>query len=327
MNITLRQLRAIAAVNRHGSVTRAAGELNVSPPAVTLQVKALEDQLGIVLVERSAGGMVLTQGGRVIADAAARIEAVLRESAATLAAMAGAERGEVRVGIISTAKYYAPRALAAFAQAHPGIDLRLIIGNRDDIIDGLAHHMVDLAIMGRPPTDMKVIADEIGEHPHVVVAPPGHRLAGMRRIAPEELNHEVLLVREAGSGTRRLMEQYCKETGIAPRIGMEIGSNETIKQSVMAGLGISFISAHTIDAEVMDGRLVLLDIIGLPILRRWFAVHLNERAMMPASAALLKFLHEQGARFLPHAAVDLLRAVNATPPVQPLQPLKRTVRS
>lgn len=306
MNITLRQLRAIAALHKHGSVTRAAGELNVSPPAVTLQVKALEDQLGIRLVERGSGGMVLTQGGLVIADASARIEAVLREAEAALAAIAGAERGEVRVGIISTAKYYAPRALAAFAQAHPGIDLRLSVGNRGEIIDGLAHHMVDLAIMGRPPTDMKVIADEIGDHPHVVVAPPGHRLCGLRDIPVTELNGEVMLVREAGSGTRRLMETYFTEAGIAPRIGMQIGSNETIKQSVMAGLGISFISAHTVDAEVTDGRLVLLDIVGLPIVRQWFAVHLAERAMMPAAAALLAFLRAQGNQFLPHAALQSL---------------------
>ncbi|MBW4034047.1 MULTISPECIES: LysR family transcriptional regulator [Acidiphilium] len=307
MHITLRQLRAIAALHRHGSVTRAAGELNVSPPAVTLQVKALEDQLGIALVERSAGGMVLTQGGMVIADASTRIEAVLRESEARLAAIVGAERGEVRVGIISTAKYYAPRALAAFSRAHPGIDLRLTVGNRDEIIDGLVHHVVDLAIMGRPPTELKVIADEIGDHPHVVVAPPDHRLATARDIAPNELNNEVMLVREAGSGTRRLMEFYCEEAGITPRIGMEIGSNETIKQSVMAGLGISFISAHTIDAEVQDGRLVVLDITGLPIIRQWFAVHLTERAMMPASAALLGFLREQGGSFLPHAAIESLK--------------------
>jgi molybdate transport repressor ModE-like protein len=306
MNITLRQLRAIAALHKHGSVTRAAAELNVSPPAVTLQVKALEDQLGIVLVERSAGGMVLTQGGLVIADASSRIEAVLRESAATLAAIAGAERGEIRVGIISTAKYYAPRALAAFAEAHPGIDLRLIVGNRDEIIDGLLHHVVDLAIMGRPPTEMKVIADEIGDHPHVMIAPPGHRLAKARHIAPSELNSETMLVREAGSGTRRLMEYYCAEANITPRIGMQIGSNETIKQSVMAGLGVSFISAHTVDAEVIDGRLVLLDILGLPIVRQWFVVHLAERAMMPASGALLEFLRDHGARFLPHAAMESL---------------------
>lgn len=306
MNITLRQLRAIAALHKHGSVTRAAGELNVSPPAVTLQVKALEDQLGIVLVERSAGGMVLTQGGLVIADASSRIEAVLRESAATLAAIAGAERGEIRVGIISTAKYYAPRALAAFAEAHPGIDLRLIVGNRDEIIDGLMHHVVDLAIMGRPPTEMKVSADEIGDHPHVMIAQPGHRLARVRNIDPSELNRETMLVREAGSGTRRLMEYYCAEANITPRIGMQIGSNETIKQSVMAGLGVSFISAHTVDAEVADGRLVLLDILGLPVVRQWFVVHLAERAMMPASEALLVFLRDHGGRFLPHAAMESL---------------------
>lgn len=302
MNITLRQLRAVAALGRHGSVTRAAGELHVSPPAVTLQIKAIEDQLGVALVERSASGMELTEAGAMIADASARIEAVLREAEAGIAALNGAERGEIHVGITSTAKYYAPRAVAAFAEAHPGIELQLTIGNRDEVIAGLAQHEVDIAIMGRPPTEMKVVADLIGDHPHVVIAAPGHRLAGRRRIPPAELNGEVMLVREAGSGTRRLMEHYCTEEGISPRIGMQISSNETIKQSVMAGLGISFISAHTIDAEVRDGRLVLLDIVGMPIVRQWYAVHLAERAMMPASATLLAFLRERGADFLPSAA-------------------------
>jgi molybdate transport repressor ModE-like protein len=299
MNITLRQMRAVAALGRHGSVTRAAGDLHVSPPAVTLQIKAIEDQLGVPLVERSTGGMALTAAGRIVAEAAARVEAVLRETEAGIAALSGAERGAVHVGIISTAKYYAPRALAAFAAAHPGIELKLTVGNRDEIIAGLAQHDVDLAIMGRPPTDMKVIADLIGDHPHVVIAPPGHRLAGQRDIPPAELNDEVLLVREAGSGTRRLMEDYAAAAGISPRIGMQIGSNETIKQAVMAGLGIAFLSAHTVDAELRDGRLLRLDIRGTPVVRQWYAVHLAERTTMPASATLLGFLRENGAAFMP----------------------------
>ena len=299
MNITLRQMRAVAALGRHGSVTRAAGDLHVSPPAVTLQIKAIEDQLGVPLVERSTGGMALTAAGRIVAEAAARVEAVLRETEAGIAALSGAERGAVHVGIISTAKYYAPRALAAFAAAHPGIELKLTVGNRDEIIAGLAQHDVDLAIMGRPPTDMKVIADLIGDHPHVVIAPPGHRLAGRRDIQPAELNDEVLLVREAGSGTRRLMEDYAAAAGISPRIGMQIGSNETIKQAVMAGLGIAFLSAHTVDAELRDGRLLRLDIRGTPVVRQWYAVHLAERTTMPASATLLGFLRENGAAFMP----------------------------
>jgi DNA-binding transcriptional LysR family regulator len=302
MNISLRQLRAIAALGRHGSITRAAAELNVSPPAVTLQVKALEDQLGATFVERAAGHMALTQMGTVLADAAARVDAVLRETEARLAAIAGAERGEVHVGITSTAKYYAPHALAAFSKLHPGIDLRLTVGNREDIIDGLHHHECDLAIMGRPPTDMKVVADLIGDHPHVIVARPDHRLADRADIRPAELAAEVMLVREAGSGTRRLMEEFLAEFGVKPRIGMQISSNETIKQSVMAGLGIAFLSGHTIDAEIANQRLKVLKVAGMPIVRQWYAVHLKERAVMPACDALLTFLRREGPHFLPQNA-------------------------
>jgi DNA-binding transcriptional LysR family regulator len=307
MNITLRQLRAIAALRRHGSMTRAAAELNVSPPAVTLQMKALEDQIGIALVERSAGGMVLTMPGTVIADAAARIAAVLRETEAKLAGIAGAERGEVHVGISSTAKYFAPQALAAFSDAHPGIDLRLTVGNRRDILDGLQHHECDLAIMGRPPTEMKVIADLIGDHPYVIVVRPGHRLAGKHKIDPCELSGETILAREAGSGTRNLMEDYFATSGIKPKIGMQISSNETIKQSVMAGLGIAFLSGHTIDAEVLSGRLIVLQMKDLPIIRQWYGVHLSERVIMPACAELLGFLRHQGPSFLPRNAIRLTK--------------------
>lgn len=311
MNVTLRQMRAIAALRRHGSMTRTAAELKVSPPAVTLQVKALEDHIGIAVVERSAGGMALTVAGNVIADAAARIDAVLREAEAKLAGIAGAERGEVHVGIASTAKYYAPQALAAFSEAHPGIDLRLTVGNREDILDGLQHHECDLAIMGRPPTDMKVVAYLIGDHPHVIVARPDHRLANRSRIRPKELADEVMLVREAGSGTRRLMEDFFAAAGLKPRVGMQISSNETIKQSVMAGLGIAFLSGHTIDAELGSGRLVVLKIAGLPIIRQWYAVHLSERVIMPACAALSEFLRRQGPSFLPQNATRGLVKVNA----------------
>jgi DNA-binding transcriptional LysR family regulator len=300
LNVTLKQLRAAASLRKNGSVTRAAHDLGVSPPAVTLQLQALNDQLGMKLVERSATGMTLTQAGNAVADAAAKIEAILRECEALLAALNGAERGEVSVGIISTAKYYAPQALAAFAQAHPGVELRLSVGNRDEIIRGLEQHELDIAIMGRPPADLNVIADVIGDHPHVIIARPDHRLASQKRIKPQALNGELMLVREVGSGTRRLMEDYFAEEHITPRMGMNISSNETIKQSVIAGLGIAFISAHTIDSEVKSGRLAVLDIIGLPIVRQWHAVHLAQRAMMPASGALLNFLRDRGPIFLPH---------------------------
>ena len=308
-NVTLKQLRVLTAVARTGSVTRAANALHVSPPAVTLQLQALQQEAALALVERSPAGMAVTAAGREIVDAAGRIEAILSDCTAMLAALSGAERGTIHVGVVSTAKYFAPRALAAFARARPGIDLDLVVGNRAEIIEGLRNHTLDLAITGRPPAELAVEAAVIGDHPHVVVAHPDHPLAPQRAVPARALGDEIFLVREPGSGTRGLMERFFADARIAPRIGMQIGSNETIKQAVLAGLGVSFLSAHTIELEVESGRLAILDIAGLPIVRQWFTVHLAERRLMPAAALLRRFLTEQGAGYLPafHAGLQECR--------------------
>ncbi len=298
-HVTLKQLRAFAAVVRTASVTGAARALHVSPPAITLQMRLLQEQLGVPLIERSAAGMTPTMAGRLLADTVKRVEIVLNDSAAAIAALAGVETGTVQVGVVSTAKYFAPRVLGAFSQAHPGIDLRLVVGNRAEIIAGLRDHELDLAVMGRPPEDLEVVSTVIGDHPHVVVAPPSHRLAGGQAMSPVSLAGETFLVRERGSGTRMLMEQFFEQSGIAPRFGMEIGSNETVKQAVMAGLGIAFLSAHTIELEVQTGRLAVLDVAGLPIVRQWCVVRLAERRSMPAVDLLGSYLSEEGRLFLP----------------------------
>ncbi len=303
-HVTLRQLRVFAAVTRTGSVTAAAQALNVTPPAVTLQMKLLSEQLGLPLVERATGGMVPTHAGRLLQDTVRRVEAILSDSAAALAALAGSETGTVHVGVVSTAKYFAPRVLAAFARAHPGIELRLIVGNRADVVRGLREHELDLAVMGRPPEDIDVIAAVFGDNPHVVIAPPGHRLAARRAMPPAVLAQESFLVREPGSGTRTLMERFFAESNIAPRIGMEIGSNETVKQAVMAGLGIAFLSAHTIDMEMQSRRLAILDVEGLPIIRQWHVVRMAERRLMPAADKVGRFFTEEGRLFLPFRRVS-----------------------
>ncbi|HTW27208.1 MAG TPA: LysR family transcriptional regulator [Acetobacteraceae bacterium] len=298
-NVTLRQLRVLNAVARNGTVTAAAEALALSPPAVTMQLQQLRDVAGVPLVERSRAGMVLTAAGREVLDCATKIEALLRECTASLAAMAGAEKGSLHVGVISTAKYFAPHALAAFARAHPGIDLALSVGLRDEIIEGLRHYDLDLAVMGRAPEGLEIEASEIGEHPHVIVARHDHPLARRRRLTLADLAGETFLVRERGSGTRGLMERSFAAAGVSPKIGMQIGSNETIKQGVLAGLGITFLSAHTIDAEVASHRLVVLDVQGLPIIRTWYVMHLRERALMPAALLLRDFLTSEGRRYLP----------------------------
>jgi LysR family transcriptional regulator for metE and metH len=298
-NVTFKQLRVLAAVVRTGSVTGAAQQLNVSPPAVTLQMQLLQDQAGLPLVERNAAGTTATDAGAEILRAVEQIETILADCSAALAAIAGTQSGMVSVGVISTAKYFAPRVLGAFARAHPGIDLRITIGNRAEMIEGLNRYAIDIAVMGLPPDQLDVDVTVIGDHPHVIIAPPDHPLARRTGIAPAELVDETFLVREPGSGTRGLMERFFTEAGIAPRIGMQISSNETIKQAVIAGLGIAFISGHTIDSALATKSLTILDVAGLPIVGQWCVAHLRQRRLMPAAAAIRAFFIEEGRRYLP----------------------------
>lgn len=298
-NITLKQLRIVAAAHAGRSFAAAAEALHVTPPAVTMQMKQLEEEVGLALFERDAGGLTLTAAGQELFDAAQRIEKILREARESIEAMRSPDGGRVTVGVVSTAKYFAPRLLAAFAREHPRVDLELVVGNRSEIIARFEAGDFDLSIMGRPPVDVALESALVGDHPHVVVAAPDDPLVGLGPIAPARLADRTFLVREAGSGTRILMEHFLARAGIAPKIGMEIGSNETIKQAVIAGLGLTFISAHTVAAELEDRRLALVDVVGLPLWRRWYVVRLARKKPMPATRALLAFVTTRGGDFLP----------------------------
>jgi len=298
---TLKQLRALTAVVRQGTFSAAAEALSVTPPAVTVQMKALEELAGLPLVERTREGLRPTDAGRVLLETASRIEAALEECGEALDALHGVVGGRVSVGVISTAKYFAPRALAVFSRGHPNIEMRLSVGNRGETVAALRDFQLDFAVMGRPPEEFKVSNQEIGAHPHIVIAPPDHPMVSRRRIALAKLADETFLLREEGSGTRTLMQRIFAKQDLSPNLGMEIGSNETIKQAVIAGLGIALISAHTVAAELGDGRLAKLDIVGLPVVRKWYVVRRREKTLLPAAQALWDFLVEEGARFLPVA--------------------------
>jgi len=298
-NITVKQLRLLSAAARGGSFAAAAEACNVTPPAVTMQMQQLEADVGLPLFERDGRGMRLTAAGREVLAAAERIDAVIADCVAGLAGLKSLANGRVIVGVVSTAKYFAPQMLAAFARSHPGIDIELVVGNREDTIAAFRDGRFDVAVMGRPPEGIEVESTLIGDHPQVVIAPPDHPLARRRAIAPQKIVGETLLMREVGSGTRLLAERFLARHDIKPRIGMEIGSNETIKQAVIAGLGIAFISGHTIASEINDGRLVVLDVVGLPEIRHWFVVRPAAKRLMPAAGALRDFLVTEGRQFLP----------------------------
>jgi LysR family transcriptional regulator, low CO2-responsive transcriptional regulator len=295
----MRQLRALAAVQKHGSVTAAAKHLHLTQPAVTLQVRNLQALAGLPLIQRTGDGMLLTDAGREVLALSERIEAAIASCETALEMMAGKTAGRVSIGAVSTAKYFVPFAISGFSRLHPDIDIALTIGNRQDISAALRGYDLDFAIMGRPPIDIDMNVHLIGDHPHVIIAPTAHRLARKSRLSLSELAHETFLMREPGSGTRGLMEQLFDSAGVRPKIGMAMSSNETIKQAVIAGLGIAFISAHTVATELDERRLVTLDVEGLPVVRQWFVLARKDKVLLPPAQAMLDFLSARGAEFLP----------------------------
>lgn len=298
-NLTLKQLRVLQAVAENGTVSAAAEALEVTPPAVTLQLRLLEELCGLPLLERGKQGFRPTEAGQKILGTTLTIQHLLRECEESLACLSGLERGHISIGVISTAKYFMPKAIAAFLKQHPQIQLSLTVGNRGDTLAGLASPQLDFAIMGRPPQEIAVIAETFGDHPHVFIAAPDHPLAGEANIPLSRLASETALLREPGSGTRMLLRQFLQNQKMEWRGGMEFGSNESIKQGVMAGLGIAFISAHTIAAEVEEGRLVILQVMGTPLLKHWYLVRLQEHRLLPAAQALWNFLKETGPNYFP----------------------------
>lgn len=298
-NVTIRQLRALTAVAENGGVTAAANKLGLTQPAVTQQLRLLQDQAKLPLIQRTGDGMILTAAGREVLEMNKRIEAAIKACEESLDIMTGVTGGSVSIGAVSTAKYFVPYAIAAFSKRHPKVGIKLTIGNREEIRREMHGYNLDFAIMGRPPEDVDVEAHMIGDHPHVIVAASNHWLAKDSGLAAVDLSHETFLTREPGSGTRILMEGLFAATALEPHIGMEMDSNETIKQAVIAGLGIAFISAHTVAAELEDGRMVILDVGGLPVMRQWFLVRRRDKVLLPPAQTLLDFLISEGVKFLP----------------------------
>lgn len=300
-NLTLRQLRAVRAVMRHRKISSAAAQLALTAPAVTIQIKEVERELGILLFDRTADGVHPTSAGRAVVEAARMIEERLDELSSDIDAIKGIRKGELTLGIVSTASFFAPRIVAHFMKLYPGISLQLMVGNRAEVIAALEARSVNMVLMGRPPRDLAVRSALIGDHPHVIIAAPDHPLVDETAISKERIAREPFLVREVGSGTRSSLEFFLSDIDDRPdRIGIEMGSNETIKQAVMAGLGIAFISAHVIKLELELRQLAILDVVGTPVHRQWFLVRRADRALAYALATFQDFLVERSSDFLPH---------------------------
>jgi DNA-binding transcriptional LysR family regulator len=254
----------------------------------------LEKAVGLPLFERAARAVALTMSGEYMLVYARRVLATLKEAEDAMARLRGAEAGRITIGMVSTAEYFLPRLLARFRAAHRGVEMQLAVGNREQLVRQLHDNEVDLAVMGRPPRELDTRAEPFAAHPHAVVAAPEHALARQRSLAPAALGTEEFIVREPGSGTRAAMEQFFREHHLAPPQVMEMASNETIKQAVIANMGLAFLSLHTCGMEIGTGQLVVLDLIGVPIMRRWHIVNVRGKPLSPAAEALRHFVLEQG---------------------------------
>ncbi len=299
--LTLRQLRALRAVAESGSLTIAATRLGLTPPAIHSQLRALDGLAGCALLERGEHGAFRpTAEGRALLLAEAQMQTALTRAAREIEALRHGSSGTVVLGVVSTGKYFAPGLVAQLQRDQPGIEVTLRIGNRDSILMALAEDALDLAIMGRPPREPAVIADPVGPHPHIVIAAPDHPLAAQDPVIPGDLLAETFLSREEGSGSRNLMTRFLDRIGEgAPWRAVEMGTNETIKQAVIAGLGIALISQHTVTEELRAGRLVALRAMGLPIQRSWYLLRRADRDMSPATARIHERILGLRGDFLP----------------------------
>jgi DNA-binding transcriptional LysR family regulator len=293
MHITLRQLKVFKTVAKHLNYTQAARTLHLSQPAVSMQVKQLEESVGLPLFEQTGKKINLTEAGREVFDYANTIFRTFEEMQEVIAALKGLDTGHLDIAVASTVNYFAPRLLAAFNRKFPGIDLRLDVTNRQRLMALLRNNEIDLVLMGLPPEDIDLEYKPFMENPLVVIAPPGHPLQYQQNIPPERLGDEVFLMREAGSGTRLAMERYFDERSIPLKTGMQMTRNEAIKQAVRAGMGLGVVSTHTIELEVETGRLVVLDVDGFPIQRHWYLVYRKNKRLSPPARAFINFVVAQ----------------------------------
>ncbi|MEJ6022826.1 LysR family transcriptional regulator [Ramlibacter sp. PS4R-6] len=296
-NATLRQLKVFEAVARHLSFSRAAEELHLTQPAVSTQVRKLQEHAGLALFEQLGKKVHLTPAGAQMLLSSREIIQKFHEAEEALSAFKGVAGGKLNVSVISAGDYFFPALLVAFAQRHAGVTLNFGVCNREELLGRLAENLTDLAVMVRPPppAESDTVALAFAPHPYVIVAPPSHPLAGRRGIRVARITKEPFIVREKGSDTWNSMLEGFGDAVGSLNIAMEIKSTETIKQAVIAGMGISFLSAHTVSRELQSGSLVVLDVQGFPLMLNWYVVHRRTKRLPPVAQAFLRFLQGEGA--------------------------------
>jgi len=295
MHITIRQLQVFDAVARHLSYTRAAEELHLTQPAVSMQIKQLEGSVGLPLFEQIGKTIYLTQAGDAMLSHARSIMQNLAAAEEEMDQLKGVDSGRLKVAIASTVNYFATQLLAVFAREHPTVEISLDVTNREALLSRLEANIPDLVLMGKPPADLDLIAEPFMDNPLIMIASPDHPLAGKKNVRLTELEGEDFVVREPGSGTRVAMERFFAEQGFAHQKGMELMGNEAVKQGVEAGLGLAVVSVHTVEQELTLNRLVPLHVHGLPIMRRWYVAHRRGKKLSATARSFRDFVLRAGA--------------------------------
>ena len=298
MRVTLRQLQVFEAVARLGSFSRAAEQIHVSQPAVSKQIRQLQEEVGLPLLEQIGRKVCLTDAGRELLTTCSDWLDTWNRFEQSIADLKGLKQGRLRIAVVTTAKYFMPRVLGPFCAQYPGIDVAMEVVNRTRLLDRLAHNVDDVYVMGVPPEGWEIESQPLIQNNLVVIAPRTHRLVGRRRVPFAELADETFIAREEGSGTRMTVERVFAERGVHFRVRMELGSNEAIKQAVAGGLGLAVLSQNTF-ADPAAEELAVLDVAGFPIRRSWYIVWPRGKQLSVVAATFVDFLHEHAALLRP----------------------------
>lgn len=301
--VTFHQLKVFEVTARRGSFTRAAEELFLTQPTVSIQMKQLTKAVGLPLFEQVGKRLYLTDAGRELLDTCQDIFERLSRFEMTVADLQGLKRGQLKISVITTAKYVIPRLLGPFCQQYPGIDVSLIVTNHEQILERLRENLDDLYIPSQIPDNMDVHCHNFLDNPLVVLASRHHPLVGEKNIPLDRLNNEAFIMREPGSGTRQAVERLFHDHDIAIRVRLELGSNEAIKQAVAGGLGISVLSRHCLALEGQMGQIAVLDVEGFPIQRHWHIVHPKGKQLSVVANTFFKYLQSDGKRVLEETAL------------------------
>jgi DNA-binding transcriptional LysR family regulator len=304
MNITLRQLKVFERVAKRLSFTRAAEELFLTQPAVSMQIKQFEEAVGLPLFERLGKKIYLTQAGAELYQLSRNIAQQLDEAEQLIEELKGTETGRLNVSVANTVHYFAIRLLGEFCRRHPKVRVSFKVTNRKGLLQNLEDNEADLLLMGQPPDTQDLEAESFLKNPLVIIAPAGHPLSGKKNIALKELSNETFIMREIGSGTRNSVERFLAERGVHLTVSMEMNTNGAIKQGVEEGLGLGIVSIHTLERELEGRRLVVLDVESFPIMRQWFMVHRAGKRLSAIATQFAEFVRQEAHRFVRNDIIE-----------------------